>query len=274
MIVIPIIPFFLGYLARNTSNPTPSYIFHVRIETELFRYSGTHNNEDKADLQFRLKCQPYMDQNLKCHIEKSPSYSPSTDSAYIIDKLSNVRCIMNFQPSGVKSYDVFLQNVKNKETALEVFRFIVHQLNVGVDLKKYDGNEFDAIEETVIGTCKTVYMISRNYARNYIIYSKLVSLIAKEEYIMKKDESVNINKMRNVENCILRNDSILGRILWPNLITPNFTAKPLSSESQMTYTLHNFDTNTMNAFKLYNEQHRIVGSVQETINLKLIKIEN
>ncbi|XP_032673200.1 uncharacterized protein LOC116845046 [Odontomachus brunneus] len=274
MIVIPIIPFFLGYLARNTSNPTPSYIFHVQIETLLFGYTGSRNNEGNASLDFNLKCQLYMDQNLKCHIQNANSYSRSTDSAHIIDTLSNIHCIMNFQPNGVKSYDVYPENVENKETALEVFRFIGHQLSVGVDLKKYYDYEFNAIEDTVIGTCWTIYQISHNNAPDYISYSELVSLIAKEKYIIKKNESVIINKLRIVEDCTPRDDSILGRILWPNLITPNITAKPLISWSQMTYNLRDFYTYAINNFNLYNEHDRTVGSVKETIDLKLVWIEN
>ncbi|XP_032673198.1 uncharacterized protein LOC116845045 [Odontomachus brunneus] len=274
MIVIPMIPFFLGYLAWNTSSPTPSYIFHVRIETLLFGYSGTRNNGGNADLQFNLKCQPFMDQNLKCHIEKTTSYSPSTDPAHIIDKLSNIHCIMNFQPYGVSSYDVFPENVENKETALEVFRFIGHQLSVGVDIKKYYGYEFSAIEDTVFGICATIYTISRNKVSNYMLYSELVSLIAKEVYTIKKDESVNIKKIRLVESCKSRNAAIFGRILWPNLITSNIVAKLLSSESQMTYTQHDFYTNTINEFNLYDEQDKIVGSIHETIYVKLVWIEN
>ncbi|XP_032673203.1 uncharacterized protein LOC116845049 isoform X1 [Odontomachus brunneus] len=271
MVVIPMIPFFLGYLAGNTSDPTPSYTFQVRIETLLFR---TRNIEGNADMQFHLKCQPYTDQNLICHIEKSPSYSPNTDRAHIIDKLSNILCIMNFHPYGLRSYDLFPENVENKETALEVFRFVAHQLNVGVNLKKYYAVEFSALEDTVIGICATIYKISRNKASNYIINSELVSLIENEMYTIKKDESVNIKKIRLVQYCQSRNDSIFGRILWPNLITSNIVAKPFISGSEMTYNLRDFYTSTSNQFNLYNEQGRIVGSVQETINLKLVRIEN
>ncbi|XP_032673202.1 uncharacterized protein LOC116845047 [Odontomachus brunneus] len=273
MIVIPMIPFFLGYLARNTNTPGISYIFHVRIETLLLGYSGTAINGSNAGLQFNLKCEPYMDQNLICHIPKIIFYSPRTDSAHIIDKLSNTSCIMNFQPYGVTNYHVFSENMENKETVLEVFRFIGHQLSVGVDLNNW-GYEFSTIEDTVIGTCATIYKITRNKAFNYISYSELVSLIAKERYIIKENEFLLINKLRRVEYCTPKDNSILGRILWPNLITSNIIAKPQSSESQMTYTSHDFYTKTINEFHLYSEQHRIVGSVQETINLKLGWIEN
>ncbi|XP_032673195.1 uncharacterized protein LOC116845043 [Odontomachus brunneus] len=275
MTVLPMIPFFLGYLAQNTSNPTPSYIFHVRIDTLLTGELLTHYNDGNFGEEFKLICQPYIDQSLKCHIPKftSSSMAPALNNFFTPTVFTNIPCVINFDPKGATSYNLLKKNVKDKETVLKVFRFIGHQLSVGVDLTHWSNYDFNAFEDTVIGICPTMYRINRHVDFSYITYFELVSLIAKDTYILKKNETVHISKNRLAEYCSPQDGTILGMILSPNFIISNVTSKAVASHVLMSYTQHDFYTKSVNAYNIYDEQGK-GGFVQETINLRLGLIES
>ncbi|XP_032673193.1 uncharacterized protein LOC116845042 [Odontomachus brunneus] len=277
MTVLPMIPFFLGYLAQNTSNVTPSYIFHVQIDTLISGEQETRYDGGNFGMKFKLICQPYIYQSLKCHISKitssSPSMGPALYDFFTPIVFTNIPCVINFDSKGATSYYLLKENVKDKEIVLEVFRFIGHQLSVGVDLTHW-GYEFNAFEDTVMGTCATMYRITQKKAFNYIKYFELVSLIPKASYIMKKNETVLINKHRLGEYCSPQNGTILGMILSPDLVMSNVTSKAEDSHVLMAYTQHDFYTKSVNEYSLYEEQGTKFGFVQETINLKLGWIES
>ncbi|XP_032673342.1 uncharacterized protein LOC116845114 isoform X3 [Odontomachus brunneus] len=279
MTVLPVIPFFLGYIIQNQSNPTPSYIFHVRVDTLFINKSGTHDTENNAGLAFNLKCQPYMDQNLKCHIQKDIFYSPSTDFVHMVDnndftpsclQFDRIRYRMSFDFKGVTSYQILTENVENKKTLLEMYRFIGDQLSVGADLKTR-GFEFNTTEDTIIGKCPTLYKIHHDVTLNTSNFE--LTLIARQKYRLNKNESLHISKQRRVNECHPQNGYILGRILWTDLITSKVTAKLKESGTLMMFAQNDFYTKTINTFDLYNEQDKRVGYVYETMNVRLDFIE-
>ncbi|XP_032673307.1 uncharacterized protein LOC116845098 [Odontomachus brunneus] len=276
MLVLPLIPFFLGYKMPDIFNPMPSYIFYMRVNTLLINKSEIPVKESNAGLQFYLKCQSYKLENLKCHIPENITNLPKLDSIQQVEKnfftlsslqFSGIRFRMEFDVKGVKSYRILVKNVKNKETLLKVYQFIGDQLSVGAYLSTR-GLEFTAIEETIIGKCPTHYEINRIKAlsRSEI---ELVSFLASHGYELNKDEALFINKTRRVDECYPNNNYILGKILWTDLITSNDTEKLKESQTVMSFGHNEYYSKTVNMFYLYNEQDEIAGYVQETINFGL-----
>ncbi|XP_032673343.1 uncharacterized protein LOC116845115 [Odontomachus brunneus] len=281
MLVLPMIPFFLGYVAEDKSNPSPSYIFQVRIDTLFVNKSGGHNEDSNAGLAFNLKCQPHKDQNLKCRIPKTISYSPSSDFVHNMNnkvftpssfQFSRIRYRMGFDFKGVKNYQILTDNVTNEEALLDMYEFIGDQLSVGANLITND-LEFNTTEDTISGKCPTFYKIYYD-AMSSTNKFMLKSLIPSQKYKLKKGKSLHINKQRRVNECQPQKSYFFGKILWTDLITSNVTAKPKDSGSQMTIAQNEFYTKTIHTFDLYNEQsNKLVGFVYETINVKLVSIE-
>ncbi|XP_032673451.1 uncharacterized protein LOC116845169 [Odontomachus brunneus] len=280
MLILPMIPFFLGYVAQNESNHTPTYIFHVRIDTLLNNHSKTDNKESNAGLEFNLKCQPHENENLKCHIPKTISYSPSTDPIHMVDnnvftpsslQFNRIRYRMSFDFKGVTDYQFLTENVTNKEALLEIYQFIGDQLSVGVNLKKKEF-VFNATENTIIGQCPTLYKLNQDVMYNRKSF-KLISLIANHRYRLNENESFHISKQRRVNECQSQKSYIFGRSLWIDFITSNVTAKPKDSGTLMSYNQHDFYTKTINTFDLYNEQDNKVGYLYETINVRLESVK-
>ncbi|XP_032673339.1 uncharacterized protein LOC116845114 isoform X1 [Odontomachus brunneus] len=281
MLVLPLIPFFLGYNREVIHNSTPSYFFRVRVDTLFINKSETLiSKEGNAGLDFYLKCQSHED-NLKCHIPKRKSYQPPTNHVHMLRnnfftpsslKFKGIRYRMQFDFKGATSY-IFLKNVKNvkkKNILLKVYRFIGDQLSIGADLRTR-GFEFNATEKTVIGKCPTHYKISRNKT---VSTSELELVSFLKNYKLNKDIMFIINKQRRVGKCQPQKKYILGRVLWSDLITSKVTAKLQSSRSEMKFTQNDFHSMTANMFYLYNKQDEIAGYVRETINVELDFIED
>ncbi|XP_032673299.1 uncharacterized protein LOC116845095 [Odontomachus brunneus] len=283
MVILPLIPFFLGYVRRDQSNTIPSYLFQVRVDTLFTNKSGTYDDKGNAGLAFNLKCLPHKVKNLKCHIPKTIFYSPSTDPVHMVDnnvftpsslQFSRIRFRMSFDSIGAASYQILSdEKVKDEETLLDVYRFIGDHLSVGVNLgtKSF---EFKTTELSSIGKCPTLYKISRDKAFNANNF-QLTSFIPNEKYKLVKGESFLINKQRQVHECRPQYGFILGRRLWTDFIpTSNVIAELEESQTLITFSLHDFYTKSINKFELLNGQGHMIGYVQETINVGLVSIED
>ncbi|XP_032673306.1 uncharacterized protein LOC116845097 isoform X2 [Odontomachus brunneus] len=261
-------------------NPTPSYIFRMRVDTLFINKSETRvNREGNAGLEFYLKCESYNLDNLKCHIQKTISYLPSPDSIHQVEnnfftlsslQFTGIRFRMEFDVKGVKSYHFLAENVENKETLLTIYQTIGDQLSVGTDLRTKDF-EFTAIENSVIGKCPADYDITtvKSMNNNEI---ELVSFLASEGYELNEHETFFIKKVRRVNECYPKNNYILGKILWDDLITSNDIVRLSNSRTEMLFGLGEFTSVTLNTFMLHNATNGNAGVVLETIRLTLDSI--
>lgn len=212
-------------MAQRESDDTPTYIFHVRVDTLFLNKSN--NREGNAGLAFNLKCRPHTT-ILKCHIPVDIFYSPSTDPVHMVEynnftpsslDFSKIRYRMSFDINGVMEYRLLTEDVVNRATLLDMYRLIGDQLSIGTDVRS-KGLEFNTTENSIIGTCPTLYKIFRQSSSNANNF-KLHSLINSPDFKLKGDESLHISKHRHVDDCFPQHGYILGQSLWTDLISPS-----------------------------------------------------
>lgn len=191
------------------STPGNDTWLHGPVNTYLVDFNVTFPNypDNTKSIGFHamLKCRPQGFDVLNCFLDNSrmafkDSDMYKEDESYRINELF----LIKFDRRGVRHLMV---SPRLTPWQLGVLRTIANQLNFGVDLLDKSNSTFNDIERSYIGECDSFVNISREVRDIERPPGKEnFEIISMAGFRKRHNEVVEIEKRRNLENCIHRNE--------------------------------------------------------------------
>lgn len=192
----------------------PEYVFQVQVNSTAIPEEGIYGSV-RLNLESRLICQPKTaSHSLSCRFKDSVANSFVADSleptgpavpagpvsrqeAY---EINEDRFEMKFNEKGLDSLLVN-ENIQPRE--LDMIRFIVGQLNIGMNFNDmhFDDGIFNTMENFTQGECVTTFTIDRQV--NARLHAKR-GFALKPVINLKDRKMLQMRKIRNLQMCTLK----------------------------------------------------------------------
>ncbi|XP_046836545.1 uncharacterized protein LOC124432064 isoform X3 [Vespa crabro] len=229
-----------------------------------------------------LKCLPREVNYLVCHFEdvKIGKWSskrfdregalPARNITYERFDFSVNNFAINFHQNGIYNYIVEKDDKLVNQILIDMFRTIVNQLNVGINLDRRDDN-FQEKQIFFMGECPANYKILRSKINNHCDNKKFdLELINNSK--LNDNEVIRIKRQIVLDQCVPTDlYYFIGRDIH-NIIFENTTDRLISSESNTRITKNCFTTETLNIVDIYDQEHKKLGNVLDHIYLSLDSI--
>lgn len=186
----------------------------------MLSYLDENNGEPLGTiLRYKLICRPLKHDVLRCYISGAninllKPHNISDDNNPKKINIVDVPFEIKFNQRGINSYIVEKTNPPVSLWELNMIRLIGNQLHIGIDLSNKMKNTFREQENFTIGVCQADFKIKRIIAdddneTNSLVNShlELVPLIKVGKF---SNVSIEIEKKRNIDDCIRRTESFFG----------------------------------------------------------------
>ncbi|KAK0084167.1 hypothetical protein PV326_006379 [Microctonus aethiopoides] len=230
-------------------------------------------------LRYKLICRPLNHDILRCYISesnitllKSRNIGDDNNSKKI--NIVNVPFEIKFNQRGINSYIVEKTNPPVSLWELNMIRLIGNQLHIGIDLSDEVKNMFRAQENFTIGVCQVDFKIKRilgdddydDETNSLDSNLELVPLIKVGKF---SNVSIEIEKKRNIDNCIRRTESFFGTRYILGIIHRDEQTTLTNSESKILISKHNFTSETIDINELFDSNQNKLGMVMDYMGLTL-----
>uniref|UniRef100_A0A348G626 Vitellogenin 3 n=1 Tax=Odontomachus monticola TaxID=613454 RepID=A0A348G626_ODOMO len=280
---VVVIPFFLAahVTVEKPWEHGPEYVFQVQVNSTAIPEEGIYGSV-RLNLESQLICQPKMaSHSLSCRFKDSVANSFVADSldptgsavpagpvsrqeAY---EINEDRFEIKFNEKGMDSLLVN-ENIQPRE--LDMIRFIVGQLNIGMNFNdaRFDDGIFDAMENFTQGECVTTFKIDRKV--NARLHAKR-GFALKPVLGLKDRKMLQIRKIRNLQMCTHKGPYFFGNAESLREVS-DIVSDVTTSDSHIVVTSTDFISYTSNVITTSKITEAVITTLYENARLKLVSI--
>ncbi|XP_032673353.1 uncharacterized protein LOC116845119 [Odontomachus brunneus] len=278
---VVVIPFFLAahVTVEKPWEHGPEYVFQVQVNSTAIPEEGIYGSV-WLNLESRLICQPKV-ASLSCCFKDSVANSfvadslDPTGSAVPVGPVSRQeayefnedRFEIKFNEKGMDSLLVN-ENIQPRE--LDMIRFIVGQLNVGMNFNdpRFDDGIFEAMENFTQSECVTTFKIDKKMNARW--HPKR-DFVLKPVLGLKDRKMLQIRKIRNLQMCSHKVPYFFGNAESLRE-TSDIISDVTSSDSHIIVTSTDFISYTSNVITTSKLTEAVITTLYENARLKLVSI--
>ncbi|XP_043281549.1 uncharacterized protein [Venturia canescens] len=286
-----LLPFFLAVSIPSPGNETwqlgPEYKFSARVRmiSALDRDEGASlGNDMKAD----LRCQPAslaasQNRTLICRLENSVigKINPRAYDVYgkeESDGYNKFGLMKEFfgveynERGGIEGYVIEKTAPPLAAWSLNMARLIVNQLSIGGSVADEFTPEFRISENFTFGECDVDYTVSRKPARLVADSKRNFELVALDKLGDFHEESIEIEKIRDVNDCLVRADYFFGSRYTYGIVMRDVLTKIKSSRSRIFISKNELRAETVNEVELFGMDRKRQGNVLDHMEIELVSV--